>query len=246
MKRRGFLQRVTLATTVLAGAAAVALAGGGVILWRRRRRSAASVLQEGLGVEAVAPKAPEKKDDSGLVGGKYQMTRVIGSGASGQVWEAHDHSLDRAVAVKRLAVENGARPELTPLPGQADEVRAQRLQVAKALASLSHPNVVEVVDIGRVGGFTEGMRIAALAQADNLSISPHTGMFSALNVIVATHFAAAAPNFLIFEFMEIDHPLMDIFKSPMIRPKNGIIQMPEAPGLGVELDMKKIAPWIEK
>ena len=100
-------------------------------------------------------------------------------------------------------------------------------------------------DIGRVGGFTEGMRIAALAQADNLSISPHTGMFSALNVIVAMHYAAAAPNFLIFEFMEIDHPLMDIFKTPMIRPENGIIQMPEDPGLGVELDMKKIEPWIE-
>jgi D-arabinonate dehydratase/D-galactarolactone cycloisomerase len=100
-------------------------------------------------------------------------------------------------------------------------------------------------DIGRVGGFTEGMRIAALAQADNLSISPHTGMFSALNVVVATHFAAAAPKFLIFEYMELDHPLMDIFKTPMIRPKNGVIQMPQTPGLGVELDMKKIAPWME-
>jgi D-arabinonate dehydratase/D-galactarolactone cycloisomerase len=100
-------------------------------------------------------------------------------------------------------------------------------------------------DIGRVGGFTEGMRIAALAQADNLTISPHTGMFSALNVVVAMHFAAAAPNFLIFEFMEIEHPLMDIFTTPMPRPDNGILEVPDAPGLGVELDMKKIEPWIE-
>lgn len=101
-------------------------------------------------------------------------------------------------------------------------------------------------DIGRVGGFTEGMRIAALIQADNLKMSPHTGMFSALNVVVAMHYAAAAPNFTVFEFMEIDHPLMDIFTAPMPRPKNGIIEMPDAPGLGVELDMKKIEPWIEK
>ena len=100
-------------------------------------------------------------------------------------------------------------------------------------------------DIGRVGGFTEGMRIAALIQADNLGLSPHTGMFSALNVVVAMHFAAAAPNFKIFEFMEIDHPLMDIFVEPMPRPKNGEIQMPENTGLGVELDMEKIRPWIE-
>ena len=101
-------------------------------------------------------------------------------------------------------------------------------------------------DIGRVGGFTEGMRIAALIQADNLGLSPHTGMFSALNVVVAMHFAAAAPNFRIFEFMEIDHPLMDIFTESMPRPQNGEIRMPERPGLGVELDIDKIKPWIEE
>ena len=101
-------------------------------------------------------------------------------------------------------------------------------------------------DIGRVGGFTEGMRIAALIQADNLGLSPHTGMFSALNVVVAMHFAAAAPNFRIFEFMELEHPLMDIFTEPMPRPKNGVIRMPESPGLGVELDLEKIRQWIEE
>ncbi len=71
-------------------------------------------------------------------------------------------------------------------------------------------------------------------------------MFSALNVVVAMHFAAAAPNFKIFEFMEIDHPLMDIFTEEMPRPVNGEIRMPETPGLGVELDMQKIKPFIEK
>lgn len=101
-------------------------------------------------------------------------------------------------------------------------------------------------DIGRVGGFTEGMRIAALVQADNIRLSPHTGMFSALNVVVAMHFAAAAPNFRIFEFMELEHPLMDIFTTPMPVPVNGVITMPDSPGLGVELAMEKIEKWIEK
>ena len=58
------------------------------------------------------------------------------------------------------------------------------------------------------------------------------------------HYAAAVPNFLIFEFMEVDHPLMDIFTTPMIRPKDGIIQLPEKPGLGVELDMNKIKRYL--
>ena len=109
-------------------------------------------------------------------------------------------------------------------------------------------NAVDVVqpDIGRVGGLTEGMRIAALIQANNLGLAPHTGMFSALNVVAAMHYSAAAPNFRTFEYMEIDHPLMDIFTEPMPRPSNGMLQMPKRPGLGFELDMDKIKPFIEK
>ena len=107
---------------------------------------------------------------------------------------------------------------------------------------------VDVVqpDIGRVGGLTEGMRIAALIQSENLALAPHTGMFSALNVLAAMHFSAAAPNFRIFEYMEIDHPLMDIFTEPMPRPHNGTLNLPEGPGLGLELDMDKIKGFIEK
>ncbi len=101
-------------------------------------------------------------------------------------------------------------------------------------------------DIGRAGGLTEGMRIAALVQAHNLNLAPHTGMSSALNIVVGMHFAAAAPGFRTFEFMEIDHPLMDIFDSPMPRPLEGVIELPERAGLGVELDMSKIEAFIQR
>jgi len=100
-------------------------------------------------------------------------------------------------------------------------------------------------DIGRVGGLTEAMRIASLVYTNNLNVQPHTGFFSGLNIIAALHFAAATPNLLTFEFMELDHPLIEIFKSPIIRPKNGMIELWDKPGLGVELDMDKIAKWIE-
>jgi D-arabinonate dehydratase/D-galactarolactone cycloisomerase len=101
-------------------------------------------------------------------------------------------------------------------------------------------------DIGRAGGLTEGMRIAALIQADNLNLAPHTGMSSALNILVGMHYAAAAPGFRTFEFMELDHPLMDIFDLPIPRPIDGEIEMPDRPGLGVELDMSKIERFIQK
>jgi len=134
-----------------AGAAGLLLAAaGGVFLWRRRRPAPGAAIAQGLGVApapAPAPKAQEKKEDSGLVAGKYQLTRVIGTGPGGQVWEAHDHTLGRAVAVKRLQIDAGVRPNLTPAPGQDAEARAQRLQVARALASLSHPHVVDVYEV---------------------------------------------------------------------------------------------------
>jgi D-arabinonate dehydratase/D-galactarolactone cycloisomerase len=100
-------------------------------------------------------------------------------------------------------------------------------------------------DLGRVGGFTEGLRIAALVQAQDLRIAPHTGFFSSLNILAGMHFSAAAPAFHIFEFMELDHPLIEIFTEPIPRPKNGVLRLPEKPGIGFELDMKKIGPYIE-
>ena len=108
-------------------------------------------------------------------------------------------------------------------------------------------NAVDILqpDLGRVGGLTEGLRIAALAQAHNLRIAPHTGFFSSLNILAAMHFSAATPAFHLFEFMELDHPLIEIFTEPIPRPKHGVLKLPEKPGIGYELDMKKIGPWIE-
>jgi D-galactarolactone cycloisomerase len=100
-------------------------------------------------------------------------------------------------------------------------------------------------DLGRVGGYTEGMRVAALIYSKNLKIAPHTGMCSALNIVASMHYAAAAPNLFMFEFMDLEHPLIEIFSTPVLRPEKGIIKMPDKPGLGLELDMNKISKWIQ-
>jgi D-arabinonate dehydratase/D-galactarolactone cycloisomerase len=109
-------------------------------------------------------------------------------------------------------------------------------------------NGVDIIqpDLGRVGGLTEGLRIAALAQAQNIKVAPHTGFFSSLNILAAMHFSAATPAFHTFEFMELDHPLIEIFTEPIPRPKKGMLALPEKPGIGYELDMMKIEPWIEE
>ncbi|NUO49616.1 MAG: serine/threonine protein kinase, partial [Polyangiaceae bacterium] len=74
--------------------------------------------------------------------GRYKLIDRIGEGGMGVVYVAHDPELDRRVALKLL------RPE----PGAETEERRTRLVLeAQAMAKLSHPNVVTVHDVGRVG-----------------------------------------------------------------------------------------------
>jgi len=65
--------------------------------------------------------------------GRFRLLECIGRGGMGVVWAAHDEELDRTVAIKLL------RPEFS-----GREVTAE----ARALARLSHPNVVSVFDVG--------------------------------------------------------------------------------------------------
>jgi len=74
--------------------------------------------------------------------GRYQVEDTIGAGAMGMVLRAHDPKLDRLVAIKVLRARTG--------PDQGDETRMQR--EARALAKLSHPNVIDVYDVGTVHG----------------------------------------------------------------------------------------------
>lgn len=79
----------------------------------------------------------------GSVVGRFQVGRVIGAGGMGVVYEALDPSLGRHVALKLVAVERGRR-------GPRTRVRDRMLREARALAQLSHPNVVTVHECGKV------------------------------------------------------------------------------------------------
>ena len=73
--------------------------------------------------------------------GRYVVQRKLGQGGMGVVYLADDVELDRKVALKLL------REEL----GEGSQGRARMLREAQALARLSHPNVVQVYEVGRWG-----------------------------------------------------------------------------------------------
>jgi tRNA A-37 threonylcarbamoyl transferase component Bud32 len=77
------------------------------------------------------------------IGGRYRLGGEVGRGAMGIVYRAQDRRLERDVALKRLSEDRG------------DYELAMRLkQEAKALARLNHPNIVQVYDVLRDGGYT--------------------------------------------------------------------------------------------
>ncbi|MCG8423387.1 MAG: SUMF1/EgtB/PvdO family nonheme iron enzyme [Proteobacteria bacterium] len=68
---------------------------------------------------------------------EYRLVRLLGRGAMGQVFLGHDTVLDRPVAIKLLHVADAS--------GQA---RRRFLVEARAIARLSHPNVVTIYRVG--------------------------------------------------------------------------------------------------
>src|SRR5499433_135851 len=77
--------------------------------------------------------------------GRFVILDHVGSGAMGEVFPAYDSELDRKVAIKLLHDDAGPR---------SDELRPRLAREAKALAKLSHPNVVHVYDTGVHDGRT--------------------------------------------------------------------------------------------
>ena len=75
---------------------------------------------------------------SNILGNRYQLLRKVGDGGMAFVYEAKDKSLNRIVAVKVL------RPEF----GDDEDFLKKFRREAEAIASVSHPNIVSIYDVG--------------------------------------------------------------------------------------------------
>jgi L-rhamnonate dehydratase len=99
---------------------------------------------------------------------------------------------------------------------------------------------VDVVqpDVNRAGGLTEMVRIAQLAELTGVLVVPH-GWKTGITSAAARHFQAASPNVPFVEYLSpdlFDSPLRRELVSPEPAIVDGAIELPTAPGLGIELD----------
>lgn len=94
-------------------------------------------------------------------------------------------------------------------------------------------------DVARSGGISETRRMAELARNHDVAYAPHIGMSGIICETASVHLAAAMPNFRVMESETDSSP----FKTQLadlppgsVRQKNGMLDVPQRPGLGLEID----------
>ncbi|SMC68358.1 serine/threonine-protein kinase [Lentzea albidocapillata] len=83
----------------------------------------------------------DKADLKRLIAERYQLLHVLGQGSMGTVWAARDEVLGRQVAVKGILHTPGM-PDV-----EAAHLRERTMREARAVAALSHPNLVTLYDV---------------------------------------------------------------------------------------------------
>jgi galactonate dehydratase len=90
-------------------------------------------------------------------------------------------------------------------------------------------------DICHCGGLLEAKKIAAMAEAVSVGVAPHNPL-GPIAGVAALHFAVSTPNHVIQEEMVGAVPwYFEVVRGP-IRMVDGFWQIPDAPGLGIEVD----------
>lgn len=106
-------------------------------------------------------------------------------------------------------------------------------------------------DVTKVGGLLEAKTIARMAQAWHIRVSPHV-WGGAVAVAAGLHLACSLPDYphtthpgfpLLFEYDRSPNGLRDELLLEGPRVANGVIHLPEGPGLGITLDETAVARW---
>jgi galactonate dehydratase len=98
-------------------------------------------------------------------------------------------------------------------------------------------------DLTYVGGILEMFRIAAMADVYHIPVAPHN-MYSPVATMASVQVCACIPNFTVVEFQWGDVPWRDDLLDMPIPIKDGCIEVPDKPGIGVEINEKELEKHI--
>jgi D-galactarolactone cycloisomerase len=122
-------------------------------------------------------------------------------------------------------------------------LRAYRDYLARRALDIVQP------DLALCGGFSEGLRIAALCAAFDVPVVPHV-WGTGINFCAALQFTSILPDvrgpgttFPWFEFDPSPNSLRDAFGHFHVST-DGSVHLPDAPGLGIEIDLRRLQPYV--
>jgi galactonate dehydratase len=151
--------------------------------------------------------------------------------------------LDAMAAARVMFVEEPVPPEdmagladitrTSPVPVAAGERLIGRGAFAQALAARAFH--IAQPDICHTGGLMETKRIAAMAETAGVGLAPHNPL-GPIAGIAALHFGISTPNVIIQEEMSGAVPWYDTVVTWPITRRPGRWDLPELPGLGLEVN----------
>lgn len=95
-------------------------------------------------------------------------------------------------------------------------------------------------DLSLCGGFTQGRKIAALAEAKRVGVVPHN-FLSPFSTAICVQYAAAISPSVLLEYLGDDSggPRTRVLNRPLVRD-GGYLLVPDEPGLGVSLNLEAL------
>jgi len=100
-----------------------------------------------------------------------------------------------------------------------------------------------MVDPGRAEGVTGFWKVIQMTAQAGLYFNAHTWS-SAINTAASIHLTASAQHYIVFELKPLPNPMQDELVSQPIKPKDGWVEIPEGPGLGVEVDERVVEKYL--
>ena len=201
------------------------------------------------------PMGQDEKTDIALV---REARRGLGPDVdllidAGLVWDSKT-ALQRARAFSESGIywlEEPLRPD--DYEGYRRLAEATEVRIAAGEEESNRHSFIELMDRGRIdvvqvdltrcGGFTEAMKIAALAWDRGIPVANH-GFTTYVNVTAALHWLNSIPNALICEFVaEEETNLRESLTRQKLRARDGWLDIPQEPGLGIELDEEAVRKY---
>jgi L-alanine-DL-glutamate epimerase-like enolase superfamily enzyme len=126
---------------------------------------------------------------------------------------------------------------VSPVPISGCEVLTRR----QSFQPWIERRAVDIIqpDCTKNGGLTESRKIASLALDHNVSVVPH-GWNTAVGLAADLQFSASIPVARYVEYLTPCAYIDELTEKPFVIDSEGFLQIPETPGLGIEIPEEKL------